>query len=125
MVMLKLEAIIDQIDGGFGGQYYRHDVCGQHAQVMPRAVRKQPSEKQLKVRNAFVAAANLFWQVLTPLQRYAWDIVARRMVKPNAKGYNKPLTGYTLFQMINIIRIGNGLDPILDPYDIEEKYFSE
>lgn len=76
---------------------------------------KARSALQARRRNAFVACVVAWKEAIAQGKPKLWTVYALRHPVQNKKGESVTLFGWSWFLKINLIRIYNGLEPILDP----------
>lgn len=100
-----------QRSGSIGATVYSHNRYG--AYVRARSIPVNPStDRQVAVRNALRDLAISWDNVLTPVQRAAWDVYAKNVTWKNALGDSVRLTGLAHYIRSNTTMVSLGFDRV-------------
>lgn len=115
MAMAKLGVGFTELEGTIGGTVFRKDVCGQHAQSLPRRIKRE-SPLQREQRMAFLKAVH-FCSEATLMGNYfgEWWLYAVKHPKTNSKGERIILTPMMACVRVNTVRFRNNVDPLEQP----------
>lgn len=117
MALVKPGSTVTELEGKEGGTVFRKDICGQHAQSLPRSI-KHETPLQRKQRRAFRGAITYCLKTaLTEENTKLWWIYSYNHPKTNKKGEVIYLTPFTACLRINTIRGRNDLDLVPTPPD--------
>lgn len=118
MAMIKLAHGLHAINGKRGGNVYREDQCGPHAQAYPRLLDKPPSYLQKEQRGYFAQCVTA-WKPLAYTE-YMWIWHAWSATHPvtNKKGDYKVLPARQMFFKFNMKRLADGLPIITNPFSM-------
>lgn len=107
MAMVKLDSSITELEGKEGGTVFRKDVCGQHAQSLPRHVKRE-TPLQREQRKAFLRALYFCGKVTQMDRNYGeWWTYTVMHPKMNSKGERIILSPMMACVRINTIRARN------------------
>lgn len=113
MTMVKYGAGITEIEGRFGGQYFRRDQCINHIQRMPRHVnQRRESPQQKAFGRAKIAWSEHDW---TREELDLWWVWCYNHPKKNKKNETVYFHPFIAFLHINIKRILAGQDIVITP----------
>ncbi|KKM97823.1 hypothetical protein LCGC14_1164220 [marine sediment metagenome] len=111
--MLFKSQIITSASGSVGGITASRNKGGMYFRA--RAIPTDPgSEFQVAVRNAQAQIAARWNDVLTQLQRDAWQVYADNVTLPNPLGDQRNVSGIAMYSRSNVIRLQVGLSIIDD-----------
>ena len=99
MALVKVGAIITDIKGKVGGQYFARNIGGLSLRNMSNHS-KGPHGINVK-KNTILSIVAAEWAKLTSAQRTAWDVFAGGKGVGSSKGENIYLRGYSLFNKYN------------------------
>ena len=110
--MLFKSAIITSASGSVGGITASRNKGGMYFRA--RAIPTDPaSEFQVVVRNAQAQIAARWNDVLTQIQRDAWQVYADNVTLPNPLGDQRNISGIAMYSRSNVIRLQASL-PVVD-----------
>ncbi len=115
MAMVKLDSMIEEINGRSGGDVWRRDQCGQHVQKQPRKQSNQPTPTQKKRRRAWQSLMTIVRRCFSPEVAAYWQDYANQHTRKNKKGETITLTWWNMFISFNINKVVAGEDPDLIP----------
>lgn len=115
MAMLKLGGPLRDINGKRGGNIYRNDQCGPHAQAYPRLVDRPPSSMQKQQRIWFMQCAAAWKPLAFTEWMWIWHWVSAQHPVVNKKGETRFLPARQFFFKVNMRRLALGLPIITDP----------
>lgn len=117
MSLVRYGGGITEINGQVGGDVFRRDRCGNHAQATPRHIDGPPSGPQVLQRKCFRRVLT-FWQRNWTREFAAkWRQYAQLHPRTNKKGETIILTDGKAFMSINIPRCLNNLEFLKGPPD--------
>ena len=116
MANVKYGNGIVRMIGSLAGNVFSRSKGGNHISALNRRVRTRTSS-QKEVRDSFVKCANSWRNEVSENQRLSWIQYGQRKPLPNRLGENIIRTGWNWFLRFNLLRIRNGLSPILNPPD--------
>lgn len=92
--------------GSVGGQTHARNRFGPYIRARTTPVNPQ-SPRQNLIRAAISALAGQWSQILTQLQRDAWEVYASNITRSNKLGMQIKLTGFNMFIRSNSVRLQN------------------
>jgi hypothetical protein len=112
MARVIYSAMVDEIRGSVGGTTFQ---ANQYGFTIKRKQRNQipPSASQFTRKSSFQNLAGQ-WSALTGTQRTAWNTFASTYPQASRKDATINLSGYALFQRINLIRSLDNSLPLID-----------
>lgn len=100
--------LVTQASGSIGGATFSRNAGGMY--IRARAVPVNPqTAKQTAVRNALTACMNRWTNVLTQVQRDAWNVYALNTPTTNVLGESLPKTGSNMYNRCNVARLNAGI----------------
>lgn len=115
MSLLKLSHGLRSIKGKRGGNVYRHDASGYHAQAFPRLVNYAPKSRQLEQRDFFSDCVTAWTGLAGSEFPVLWQIYSQMHPVSNKIGKQIILPGRIMFFKINLYRRSHGQPIITDP----------
>ena len=104
---------VGAISGSIGGNVFSHSRFGQYMRLRSIPVNPQ-SQRQNKVRAAIASLASSWSNVLTQLQRDAWELYAANISRTNAVGGAIKLTGFNHYVRSNSVLLQSDLTEVDD-----------
>jgi hypothetical protein len=99
---------ISHASGSVGGMTFSHNRGGMY--LRRRAMPTNPNTPQQQAVRAAFAQLSILWQdVLTPVERAAWETYADNVPLKNAQGDNIFVTGLNMYIRSNVSRLTNAL----------------
>lgn len=109
---------IGAISGSVGGNVFSHNRFGQYMRLRSIPVNPQ-SQRQNKIRAVIASLASAWSNVLTQVQRDAWELYAANITRTNAVGGQIKLTGFNHYIRSNSVLGQNDLTIVDDgPTDL-------
>lgn len=102
---------ISGMSGSIAGTVFSRNRYGSYARNRTKPVNPN-SPRQQKVRNIMGAIVSAWSQIVTTLQRSAWEVYAQNINFTNALGQTIQLTGYNHYIRSNMARINNNMGRI-------------
>jgi len=113
MALIKLGGGIADIRGSIGGTVFSRNRYG--AIARNRTIPVDPgSAAQMTVRALMGQARAAYFDVITAVQRAAWDVYAANVPMTNRLGETMNLTGYNMYCRTNIAALNAGMNRIDD-----------
>ena len=102
--MLFKSALITSASGSIGGMTASHNKGGQYFRA--RTIPTDPATAaQVQIRNAQAQIAARWNDILTQLQRDAWNVYAANVTLPNPLGDQRNVSGIAMYSRSNVIRL--------------------
>jgi len=113
MALVKYGVGIAQMSGSVGGTTFARNKSGNYARNRTKPVNQNTSAQQI-ARSAIGQLTAMWGQVLTALQRAAWNLYASNLVMQNRLGDDIFLSGFNHFIRSNAARVQSGFDIVAD-----------
>lgn len=103
MALIKFGGGVIQMSGSVAGNTYARNRYGNYVRARTKPINPQTG-RQTAVRAAMAALTTRWSQVLTALQRTAWNLYASNVAMTNRLGETINLTGFNHYLRSNIFR---------------------
>jgi len=115
MAMFKAHGALEHVSGKCGGVFFRQMPCSNQIVTPPRRIKKQPTQEQLKVQQAFRFVYRFWHRYVEKIYSGQWWNYANRHPRTGRKGQEVYWTATDWFMHFNITLYLNGQSLILLP----------